>query len=61
MASDTVQGVRMHGIAADDAISHAMDRFRLRHRRHGSGEPQEALRPEGASEDVSGPLGVRVP
>jgi hypothetical protein len=32
MASDTVRGVRMHGIEADQTISNAMDRL-LRHRR----------------------------
>jgi hypothetical protein len=33
MASDTVQGVRMQGINADEAVGHAMDRLLLRRRR----------------------------
>jgi hypothetical protein len=33
MASDTVRGVRMQGIAADEAVERAVDRFRLRRRR----------------------------
>jgi hypothetical protein len=35
MASDTVRGVRMQGIAADEAVERAVDRFRLRRRRPG--------------------------
>jgi hypothetical protein len=32
MASDTVRGVRMQGIAADEAVGRAVDRLLLRHR-----------------------------
>lgn len=41
MASDTVRGVRMQGIAADEAVARAVDRFRLRrsHRRPGGPQP----------------------
>jgi hypothetical protein len=41
MASDTVRGVRMQGIAADEAVERAVDRFRLRRRR----SPQEPVIP----------------
>jgi hypothetical protein len=33
MASDTVRSVRMQGIAADEAVDRAVDRFRIRRRR----------------------------
>jgi len=42
MASETVRGVRMTGISADDAISRAVDRALFRRRRHadrGGGAP----------------------
>jgi hypothetical protein len=45
MASDTVRGVRMQGIAADEAVERAVDRFRLR-RRKPLDPPQEPLVPE---------------
>jgi hypothetical protein len=59
MASDTVQGVRMQGIWADDAVSHAMDRLLLRRRRRSTdapGEPQSeaAESPDRSSSDVTG-------
>jgi hypothetical protein len=44
MASDTVRGVRMQGIAADEAVERAVDRFRLR-RRRSSEPPQEPVVP----------------
>jgi hypothetical protein len=50
MASDTVQGVRMQGILADDAISHAMDRLLLRRRRRGTEAPSEQPVPGAAGE-----------
>ena len=37
MASDTVRGVRMQGIAADEAVGRAMDRLLLRRGRRGDG------------------------
>ncbi len=37
MASETVQGVRMQGIGADQAVGRAVDRLLLRHARtHGT-------------------------
>ncbi len=39
MASDTVRGVRMQGIAADDAVGHAIDRFLLRRGRRSTEAP----------------------
>ena len=33
MASETVRGVRMQGITADEAVGRAVDRFRLRRSR----------------------------
>jgi hypothetical protein len=39
MASDTVRGVRMQGIAADEAVGRAMDRLLLRRGRRGNGGP----------------------
>jgi hypothetical protein len=44
MASDTVRGVRMQGIAADEAVERAMDRLRLR-RRKPLEPPQEPVVP----------------
>ena len=34
MASETVRGVRMTGVSADDALSRAVDRALFRRRRH---------------------------
>jgi hypothetical protein len=48
MASDTVQGVRMQGIAADDAISRAVDRFLLRHGRRSTKAPNGTISPDQA-------------
>ncbi|MDU0314160.1 hypothetical protein RKE38_10730 [Phycicoccus sp. M110.8] len=39
MASDTVQEARMQGITADEAVSHVVDRFLLRHGRRSTGVP----------------------
>jgi hypothetical protein len=76
MASDTVQGVRMQGIAADDALSRAVDRFLLRHGRrstkapngHSPGDPDAADVPEAPSVleapdalDAAGSPSERVP
>jgi hypothetical protein len=49
MASEAVQGVRMHSIEADDAVAHTLDRF-LRHRRHA---PAPAPAPAPATEPPS--------
>lgn len=62
MASDTVRGVRMQGIAADDAISHAMDRFLLRHGRRSTKAPDDGGRPrEPLGEDNRPAPSERVP
>jgi hypothetical protein len=39
MASDTVRGVRMQTISADDAVGRAVDRLRLRRARRVAAEP----------------------
>jgi hypothetical protein len=39
MASETVQGVRMQSIGADQAVSRAVDRLLLRHARN-NGRPK---------------------
>jgi hypothetical protein len=39
MASDTVQGVRMQGIVADEAVGRALDRFLLRRARRSTRAP----------------------
>lgn len=39
MASDTVTGARMQGIAADEAVGRAVDRFLLRHGRRSTQAP----------------------
>jgi hypothetical protein len=46
MASDTVQEARMQGIAADEAVSHVVDRFLLRHGRRSTGVPAGTQPPE---------------
>lgn len=48
LASDTVRGVRMQGIVADEAVGRAVDRLLLR-RGHGSTQPPAA--PGGSSAD----------
>jgi hypothetical protein len=50
MASDTVQGVRLQGIAADDALSHAVDRLLLRHRRRSNPAAQDRAQEEPQAE-----------
>ncbi|GAA4756950.1 hypothetical protein GCM10023350_48240 [Nocardioides endophyticus] len=42
MASETVRGVRMQGISADEAVGRAVDRFRLRRHREVPPVPPEA-------------------
>src|SRR6478609_5817137 len=42
MASETVRGVRMQGITADEAVGRAVDRFRLRRTRTVAPVPPEA-------------------
>jgi len=42
MASETVRGVRMQGISADEAVGRAVDRFRLRRTRTVAPVPPEA-------------------
>jgi hypothetical protein len=41
MASDTVRGARMQGIAADEAVSRAVDRLLLRRGRRGTPVPEQ--------------------
>ena len=41
MASDTVQGARMQGIAADEAVSRAVDRLLLRRRHRATQAPSQ--------------------
>ncbi|HSE10672.1 MAG TPA: hypothetical protein VLB29_18555, partial [Nocardioidaceae bacterium] len=43
MASDTVRGVRMQGIVADEAVGRAVDRLLLRRGRRPSAPAEEAL------------------
>lgn len=51
MASDTVRGARMQGIAADEAVGRAVDRLLLRRRRRSTTAPTDgADRPAGRSE-----------
>jgi hypothetical protein len=45
MASDTVRGVRMQGIVADEAIGRAVDRMLLRRGRGHGGEPTVPTQP----------------
>jgi hypothetical protein len=45
MASDTVRGARMQGIAADEAVSRAVDRLLLRRGRRGTGAETSASAP----------------
>jgi hypothetical protein len=40
MASETVQGVRMQGIEADQRVGRAVDRLLLRHTRAGRTTPE---------------------
>jgi hypothetical protein len=42
MASDTVRGARMQGIAADEAVGRTVDRFLLRRRRRSTPAPADA-------------------
>lgn len=48
MASDTVRDLRMQGIAADEAVSRAVDRLRLRRGRRAPAEPDRGI-PEQAA------------
>lgn len=45
MASDTVQGVRMQGIVADEAVGRAVDRLLLRRGRRSTQAPNAAVAP----------------
>ncbi|WP_051551492.1 hypothetical protein [Nocardioides sp. URHA0020] len=45
MASETVRGVRMQGITADEALGRAVDRFRLRRSRRRPLDPPPAVVP----------------
>lgn len=50
MASDTVRGVRMQGIVADEAVGHAVDRFLRRRGRRSTQAPAAGPPPRSAEE-----------
>jgi hypothetical protein len=52
MASDTVRGVRMQGIVADEAVGRAVDRLLLRRRRRSTDAPSPPSSPAEQDEPV---------
>jgi hypothetical protein len=60
MASDAVRGVRLQGIAADEAIGRVRSRLLL-HRGHSSGGPRQPQTSEPPAADPAGPPGAPPP